>query len=348
MPTSAVAKPDEVPKDIPHTSAWADETTAGLLAGALQTVIFNPMDRAMFLHVVNHTKYFDISNWRKPYQGVGNAVVSRTVSYGLYYSMLDFWRRVITMHLIPEPDEQTKKNDPRAESRRKFYVNTLTGIAVGINTSIIINPMSAVKYHSWGRDDRSLRAEWARMYKEGGMKPFTNGMLMTICRDSVFSIFFANLMPKVKEGHRKRVKALADKGFEKTSKERTLNWVYYVFLQGFTIAFATIFSSPLNYMRTHRFRSNATTKSYIPPDSVPQIIRTLCRNTMAKPTIWERVRFVQHQFVIGWGTLRVAVGMTIGQVSYDWVLGVIQKRHRLAELDALKLLASTSAKIPQN
>jgi hypothetical protein len=75
------------------------------------TIIFNPYDKALYLQVKNNTKFFDRNNWIKPYSGISQSLFHRTISYGLYFPIYDFYKR-----------------------------NT---------TSIMLNPINIIKYNKW-------------------------------------------------------------------------------------------------------------------------------------------------------------------------------------------------------
>jgi hypothetical protein len=55
----------------------------GLLAGVLQSALFNPYDRALYLSVVNRTNFLSWENWQAPYRGFLQSVGGRALSGGL-------------------------------------------------------------------------------------------------------------------------------------------------------------------------------------------------------------------------------------------------------------------------
>ena len=56
---------------------------AGLASGLACAALFNPWDRALFLSVIESRAFLSPSNFRQPFQGLGQTLVHRTVSNGL-------------------------------------------------------------------------------------------------------------------------------------------------------------------------------------------------------------------------------------------------------------------------
>ena len=66
---------------------------SGFLSGIIQTYAFNPIDRALYMHIKHRNKFMDPRNWEsgKLMQGANNALLSRCMSYGYYYTLLDVY-----------------------------------------------------------------------------------------------------------------------------------------------------------------------------------------------------------------------------------------------------------------
>lgn len=249
------------------------ETIAGLITGLTQTIVFNPIDRAMYLHVIKKNRFTNSSNWKHPYQGVSNAVFGKTLSYGLYYALIDYSRQLSSS---VTNTENTK--------------NLLAGIMTGTATGIILNPLNAVKYHAWGKDGQTLR-ETAKMMHQNNFRCFIRGMLATIQRDAVFSSIYAVCQPIIK-------------------KHTVGNQPLYVGATLVMVSTATLFSAPFNYIRNHRYSECVK----LNPPSYKQIVSELLSCTIENNN---PIRYLMYRLCIGWGTLRVAVGITSGQIIYD-------------------------------
>jgi hypothetical protein len=67
-----------------------------------------------------------------------------------------------------------------------------------------LNPASAIKYHTWGRDDASFSRTARLMWRDGGLRPFVKGTAPTILRDvtfgGVYSVLRNGLLLHVAEG----------------------------------------------------------------------------------------------------------------------------------------------------
>ena len=63
----------------------SSNVVAGTAVGVLQSVLFNPWDRALYLSVKEKRPFLLRENFRNPYQGWLQSAVHRTVSGGLYF-----------------------------------------------------------------------------------------------------------------------------------------------------------------------------------------------------------------------------------------------------------------------
>lgn len=151
----------------------------GLINGMIQTVTFNPVDRALYLMVKHHRPFFHRSNWLNPYQGMENAIVHRTISYGLYFPLVDFYKNLFNQNIF------------------------LSSIGVGTTTALLTNPLNSVKYHHWGKSHNSLTKTAIKMYNEKGIKPFFRGALFTCYRDILFAMAYAGLSEKIRPSVKK-------------------------------------------------------------------------------------------------------------------------------------------------
>ena len=153
---------------------------AGISTGLVQTIVFNPYDRAMYLKNSNNIKFFHKNNWTAPYQGVTNSAISRCISYGYYYTMIDMFNNFT----------KNKINNANAQL-------ITSGILTGATTSILINPLNVVKYNSWKKDNVKLSATMIHLYKTHGITCFSRGLLSTIKRDCLFSTIYIYSHPKI-------------------------------------------------------------------------------------------------------------------------------------------------------
>jgi hypothetical protein len=106
-------------------------------------------------------------NWKEPYRGIGQTLLQRTVSTGLYFPLED-------------------------ACTAAFGNSLLGGQAAGILNAMVLNPLALIKYQTWGADEsRSLLRQARRMYRDRGIKIFLRGTTATAARDGVFGGCFA-------------------------------------------------------------------------------------------------------------------------------------------------------------
>ena len=78
---------------------------------------------------------------------------------------------------------------------------------------------------------------------------------------------------------------------------------------------ATVMSGPFNYVRNIQF----ATRSHETAASTVVILRDLAQQAAAQHGSIEKLRLLQNKLRIGWGTARVAMGMTFAHAVYDWL-----------------------------
>ena len=87
-------------------------------------------------------------------------------------------------------------------------------------------------------------------------------------------------------------------------------------------ALATIVSGPFNLVRNIQY----ATKSRHVADTVGTVLTNFVIETQSRPTLIEKIKYVQNRLRIGWGTVRVAVGMSFGHYIYDKMMGYYEDK----------------------
>lgn len=175
------------------------------------------------------------------------------------------------------------------------WANFLAGIGAGLVNAMVLNPMSAIKYKTWGREvNRGMLAETFGMWTKGGFKPFGNGLLPTVYRDVVFGGCYTFL--RLEYQHH----------WQASPQHQ---WVGNLL----AAAVATVVSGPFNLARNVQY----STSSLDTAPTTRQVLQELWQQTKARRTLWEKWHHVQNRLRIGWGTARVAVGMALGHFIYD-------------------------------
>ena len=147
---------------------------ASLSSGTVQTVIFNPWDKANYLAIKNHRSFLDKRNFVQPFQGVTNNLFGRFISCGLYFTFLDEFKQFYS----------SKTDNPLLSSLG-------SGITTGAIVATMTNPHAAVKYQMWGKNNVSFFPYMRTMYQNGGIGVFKRGLFFRIGRDVKFSIIFS-------------------------------------------------------------------------------------------------------------------------------------------------------------
>lgn len=263
---------------------------SGLAAGIAQAGLFNPVDRALYLSVKNQIPFLSKQNFQSPYQGFFQSVGHRALSGGLYYPLEHFF-----ISLLP-PEAAMD-----AGASGALY-NFAAGTAAGSVNAVICNPISAVKYKTWGRDiSQGMLKESREMLRKGGVRPFCNGLIPTIIRDLVFGGTYTFL--------RFELQYRMQLGSE------------YQWVANFTAAaVATIFSGPFNLARNIQF----STGSRHVADSMTVVLANFTQEVTGQRTWYRKLRHIQNRLRIGWGTARVALGMSFGHFVYDRLVGLYE------------------------
>ena len=261
-----------------HSSAYC----CGLLAGVAQAGVFNPYDRALYLAVKENRSFLSLQNWKAPYSGFFQSIGGRALSSGLYFPLEHYF-----LHFIrPRADDDTTSS---SYSQQHF----IAGTAAGAANAIVLNPLSAIKYKTWGREvSQGMWAEASRMLnKAGGLRPFWNGLLPTLYRDVVFGGCYTYLRFRFQSlGHLEQWQANC-----------------------LAAALATIASGTFNYLRNIQYGTKSRERAL----STWMILNDLRWETAQQETAQRKAHFLMTRLRIGWGTARVALGMSLGHTVYD-------------------------------
>jgi hypothetical protein len=185
------------------------------------------------------------------------------------------------------------------------FANFLAGTLAGSANALIVNPITAIKYKSWGREvNRGMLKESMEMFRKGGLRPFTNGLAPTVLRDLCFGgtytflrlelQYLLQLTPEQQWGANMAAAALA-----------------------------TVVSAPFNLVRNVQYATRSREKA----DTISKILEDFVREARSHKTSWQSARYIQNRLRIGWGTVRVAVGMAFGHLVYDNLMGLYEDFH---------------------
>lgn len=265
---------------VPPIHSGRSSLLCGLVAGVAQAGFFNPYDRALYLAVKEKRPFLDARNWHNPYNGFLQSLASRAMAGGLYFPTERFFL-------------QCASDSPA----HHFWAGT----AAGAVNACVLSPFTAIRYTSWGRvQNRGMLREAFSMLRKssGSLRPFFNGLLPTLYRDVVFGGCYTWLRLQIPYWYHKE-------WMEESALTRGLcNFM--------AAALATILSGPFNYVRVVQLSTSAQQRA----DTTWYILGDLLHQTRQEP---RPLYFIVDRLRIGWGTVRVALGMSFGHSLYDWL-----------------------------
>lgn len=189
--------------------------------------------------------------------------------------------------------------------------NFLAGTAAGMSNALILNPISAVKYKTWGREvNRGMWTEVCSMFRQGGVRPFLNGLTPTLLRDVLFGGVYTYLRLEMQ--------------FYGLPPE--YQWAANMA----AAAIATVVSGPFNLARNEQYSTRSVAKA----PTIMEVFLGLIKEVHQLPTTYEKCHHLQTRLRIGYGTMRVAVGMAFGHSVYDTCM--LQYESHKADFHALE------------
>jgi len=135
--------------------------------------------------------------------------------------------------------------------------------------------------------------EAENMYRKGGWRPFTNGLRPTVYRDVVFGGCYTYLRLEI----------------QYYGLPQEYQWAGNML----AAALATVISGPWNLARNVQY---STTSRDMAP-TIQDVLYTLLTEIKEQPSLYKKWQHLQSRLRIGWGTTRVAVGMSFGQFVYE-------------------------------
>lgn len=254
------------------------------LSGSAQAVLFNPIDRALFLRVHNRRpSLFCWENFKHPFQGFGNAALYRTVSSGTYLYYQDiFRRRWIQFRPALEQESPTK-------------LNLLVGLSAGCANAALLNPLQLIKYHMWSADDPNAKffGVARKLMEHGGASILVRGIGVSICRDVCFGVTYeCARLPQVTRDRHESVRFAVNTA---------------------AASLASAMSAPFNYCRNMIYGAPIVSC----PLRMRLLIEFLLRETWNDTGGFRsRMNHLNARLNVGWGSLRVGIGMAVGQLVF--------------------------------
>ena len=173
--------------------------------------------------------------------------------------------------------------------------DALAGLLAGAANGMATAPINACKYALWrgGGQTRSAVQAVVGVYETGGLQALFRAAPATIMRDLSFGVCYSFLRHRVQ--------------FD----------VWGRFGDNVLAAsLATLISSPFNYIRLKQY------SDHLSAPSAAQILRTLAQDTVSQhQSLRARVCFLCRSLNVGWGALRVGLGLGLSSQLFELCVG---------------------------
>jgi hypothetical protein len=287
------------------------------LTGLSTTLIMNPYDRGLYLSIKHNKAFLLRENFTAPYHGCGQALFQRTVFGSMYYIM----QSELDQHLYPAVNNHLKKNTFLAPVSEPIG-HLVVGLTAGISYGIVTNPISAIKYFTWGDETRKFYISSLEMWNKGGITPFIKGTLATVSRETSYSTSYELMRYLLRQKFVDPNKSTQNASFNLFTAEFACNVL--------AAAIGTVASSPFNYARNLQYAST-------PEDKAPKIKKVLTdlwkESTPHVGKGLGRAGFFADTLKIGWGTFGSAVKMGLGQFIFDKTRQVFTSTDTASKVD---------------
>jgi hypothetical protein len=297
----------------PPTLRTSHLLVCGLTGGFLQAGLFNPWDRALYLSIKENRPFLSRANFSHPFEGVMQTLVQRAISSGLYFPLEEIFATTFYKSKLWDKNVNDS-DDSMQQSKNRSGIAFCSGLLAGAINGIVMNPLTAIKYHYWGTTfkNENFFITAIRMFKYGGMRIFLVGSAATINRDLIFGGVYGLLRHELQANNVELKETVIDQKCLIGDNKKTL------MIPNFTsnmiaACIATVFSSPWNYVRNIHY----STPSGQVPSSTYNIWKLLLTEMQTFPHIITKLKFLQTQLRVGWGTARVGFGMAFSSQIYN-------------------------------
>jgi len=149
-----------------------NELSSGILTGIISGIIFNPIDKAIYLSTTKNLKITNKSIWRELYKGFEISILTRLINSGLYFSYIDYHSSISS---------------------------SILSTSLILSTSCTItNPLQLIKFMSW-YNNISIIDTCHFIKNKYGYRGYLIGASSLFIRDLVFNYIYLSL--KKKEDH---------------------------------------------------------------------------------------------------------------------------------------------------
>jgi hypothetical protein len=285
---------------------------AGLIVGIINSIAFHPLDKAFYLRSIDPIETREhlcaLKYWEEPLAGLRTTFYQRIFSSSIYFMM---------------QGELGTKLKPVMQNQWRFkeYTSQMAiGLLSGFVTGFFSNASYAVKYYTINYKPKGKPLENSiEMWRQGGLKPFFNGIYPGASRDMLFGVFYESTNYLLDQYLIKPMNEATPEA-STTTKEAV-----YFGSRFFSATIATTISSPLNYARNIQFKTSPQQKQ----PSVYSILRDVWRESnqaiINKPGFFSRALHLQDKLMLGVGTARAGLGMALGQLMFNHTKTIVRR-----------------------
>ena len=173
----------------------------------------------------------------------------------------------------------------------------VAGVLVGLVGGVFTTPFNCVKYAMWSSASSmaigtapvvkpALLQTATALVRQGGIARLMRGVMPTLYRDMTFGVVFSVLRHK------------GDNGF--------INNACAAFV-------ATTLSSPFNYARMKVYSPDVIGK---PKGTITILNELRMETSLNRPSVVQQADFLFRRLNVGWGAIRVGLGMGLGSQIY--------------------------------
>jgi hypothetical protein len=148
-----------------------NDILSGMITGFTSSIIFNPIDKIIYLSTTKNISIIDKSIYYNLFQGCLNTILTRIITSGLYFTMID---------------------------NNSHNLSPLQTAILSASLCSMTNPLQFIKYHSW-YNNMSNKNSYIFIINKYGLKGLTIGTPALFTRDLIFNyIYISN---KKKDNH---------------------------------------------------------------------------------------------------------------------------------------------------
>lgn len=174
--------------------------------------------------------------------------------------------------------------------------HAVDGLLVGLVGGAFTTPFNSIKYAMWSdtTGSKTMSKTAVELYRRGGVTRLMRGVLPTLYRDMTFGVTFSYLRHQ------------GDNGFINNVAAASV---------------ATALSAPFNYARLKIYGTETELGTATRAKTTLEVFKQLHVDVSAREGLFTRAKFLVQTLNIGWGALRLGLGMGVSSQIYNSCVG---------------------------